>query len=402
MAGATLTTLSNILKDFYLPPVVEQLNNRVLLLQRLESRDQELFGNQAVVPLHTSRSSGVGARGEGGTLPTAGNQTYAKAVYDLKYLYGTLQVTGPSMAKTASEAGAFLQALKSEIDGLQNDLKKDVARQTWGTGDSIIATCGTTTASTTVTLASDEQLRKGQLYINMLVDIGTLAAPTTVVAGAKITDFSIANKTITIDSSVTTSSSHFVFRAGAAAASSVSYEIAGVQKIIPTSAANSFGGIDATAAGNGYWDSNRLASGGSLSIANMQQAWNTVQFKGGNVSAMYTTYGIQRQYYQLLQSQVRYTEPTTIKGGFSTLDFMGQPLIADLDAVFGNLYFCDEQHIKVFSNRDWHFLDEDGHMLKWVVGQDAWQAALARYLNLGADRRNTQLVMTGITDTTGV
>jgi hypothetical protein len=36
--GATLVTLSNILKEYYMGPVVEQLNKEVLLLSRLESR----------------------------------------------------------------------------------------------------------------------------------------------------------------------------------------------------------------------------------------------------------------------------------------------------------------------------------------------------------------------------
>src|SRR5690242_20102006 len=144
MAGATLTTLSNILKDFYLPPVVEQLNNEVLMLQRLEARDQELFGNRAYMPLHKTRSGGIGAAPENGALPAAGNQGFDKAVYDLKYLYGRIRVTGPAMAKTASEAGAFLKALQSELDGIRNDLKKDLARQVYADGTGEIAQCGTT------------------------------------------------------------------------------------------------------------------------------------------------------------------------------------------------------------------------------------------------------------------
>ena len=84
MAGANLTTLENVLKDMYLPPVVEQLNNEVLIIQILEARSQELFGRQAIVPLHYGRSGGVGARAENGALPSPGNQAYNKAVYDLK------------------------------------------------------------------------------------------------------------------------------------------------------------------------------------------------------------------------------------------------------------------------------------------------------------------------------
>jgi hypothetical protein len=85
MAGANLTTLSDILKEYYLGPVAEQLNNEVLLLSRLESKSEDLVGKRAYVPLHVSRSGGIGARAEDAALPSAGNQDYDKAVYDLKY-----------------------------------------------------------------------------------------------------------------------------------------------------------------------------------------------------------------------------------------------------------------------------------------------------------------------------
>src|SRR4051812_39657722 len=104
--GASIaSTLGAILKDLYLPPVVEQLNNEILLVQRLEKSSDEIFGNQAIVPLHVNRSGGIGSRAENAALPTAGSQGYAKAVYDLKYHYGRVRVTGVAMAKTASSAG---------------------------------------------------------------------------------------------------------------------------------------------------------------------------------------------------------------------------------------------------------------------------------------------------------
>ena len=139
MAGANLTTLSNILKEYYQGPVVEQLNKEVLLLGRLESKSEDLVGKRAYVPLSATRTGGIGARAENATLPAAGNLSYDKAVYDLKYLYGKVSVTGPSMAKTKSEAGAFLQVLKSELDGLRMDLRKDLARQVYGDGTGVIA-----------------------------------------------------------------------------------------------------------------------------------------------------------------------------------------------------------------------------------------------------------------------
>ncbi len=80
---ADLASIDKILKEYYLGPVQEQLNNEVLLLSRLEARSEDLVGKAAFVPLHAGRSSGIGAVAESGTLPTAGSQTYARAEYDL-------------------------------------------------------------------------------------------------------------------------------------------------------------------------------------------------------------------------------------------------------------------------------------------------------------------------------
>lgn len=402
--GASIaSTLGAILKDLYLPPVVEQLNNEILLVQRLEKSSDEIFGNQAIVPLHVNRSGGIGSRAENAALPAAGSQGYAKAVYDLKYHYGRVRVTGVAMAKTASSAGAFLKALEGELDGVRNDLKMDIARQVYADGSGKIVTCGTTTASTTVVIASAEPILKGELYIGMVIDIGTAAAPTTIASAVNITDVNTATPSITISgSAVTTSNSHFVFRSGNAVDATHVNELTGLQALVATSA-NTVGGIDSSAAGNSYWQNQSANAAGALSLDIMTKAFNTVTVQGGQVSLMIGSPGMQRALFNLLQAQVRYVDPLTIKGGFKALEYMGQPFVADRQAPFGKVFFLDERFIKVFSNNDWHFLDEDGNTLKWVVGFDAWEAVLARYMNLGISRRNVQFVEYGLNnDPTGI
>lgn len=403
VGASVASTLGAILKDLYLPPVVEQLNNEILLVQRLEKSSDEIFGNQAIVPLHVNRSGGIGSRAENAALPTAGSQGYAKAVYDLKYHYGRVRVTGVAMAKTASSAGAFLKALEGELDGVRNDLKMDIARQVYGDGSAKIVTCGTTTASTTVVIASAEPILKGELYIGMVIDIGTAAAPTTIASAVSITDVNTATPSITISgSAVTTSSSHFVFRSGNAVDATNINELTGLQALVSTTA-NTVGGINSASAGNSYWQNQSANAAGALSLDIMTKAFNTVTVQGGQVSLMIGSPGMQRALFNLLQSQVRYVDPLDIKGGFKALEYMGQPFVADRQAPFGKIFFLDERFIKVFSNNDWHFLDEDGNTLKWVVGFDAWEAVLARYMNLGISRRNVQFVEYGLTnDPTGI
>jgi hypothetical protein len=93
-----------------------------------------------------------------------------------------------------------------------------------------------------------------------------------------------------------------------------------------------------------------------------------------------------------------YVNPESLNyaSGFKTLSYNGLPMIADIDAPYGKMYIMDESTIKVFSDQDWHFLDADGQTLRQVTGYDKFEAIMARYMNLGATRRNNQVVITGI------
>lgn len=445
MAGGTLTTVNNILKEYYLGPVQEQLNNEVLLVQRLEARSEDLVGRVAVVPLHTGRSGGIGAVSESAILPNPGNQVYEKAQYDLKYLYGRIQVTGPSMAKTKSDAGSFLQILKSELDGIRADLGKDLARQTYGNGDAIIAVGNGTALTGTgaeatpyvIVLTDWEALKKGQIYAGSVLDGVTYSSGTPTIAA---TGWTVKSINITASSTTSTMS---IYNAGSAtgtpainqswtrtgattasfnknALASRSNEVDGLQRIITTSAPSS-----STVGNSGYqtlgqidsydkqfWDNQRTSVGGALTLQFMQTMANTVRTKGGRTSMIVTTLGVMREFYRLLTfvtAGTTSTNPGTVptfnvnegtmdfKAGFNSVSYNGIPVVGDIDAPFGNMYFIDESTLKVFSDQDWHFLDADGQTLRQVSNYDAFEAIMTRYMNLGATNRTKNGVLSGIT-----
>ena len=416
MAGATLTTLNSLLKEYYLPPVQEQLNNDIMLMNLLPLDTENLEGLKAVVPLHTSRSGGLGARPELGTLPGAGAQAYARATYDLKFLYAAIQVSGPSIAKTKSDAGAFLQSMKSELDAIKNDVKLDFARQVYGAGDGIIETCGVTSASTTVVLNSDEALLKGHLYVGKVIDIGTAASADSV-SGAgtprTITDTDIVNKTITISgAAVTTSTSNFIRVAGNVISGGATvYELdTAVQSLISANGLGVVGTIDSSAAGNKYWQSAVDSTGGVISLSQLMQNWNRVNNAGGISNdglLVVTTPGLVRRLFETadFKSNVRFVNSEAFGGGFENVTFSaggGQvKMYSDRLAPRGKVFFIPKGNFRFFSPADWDFLARDGQPVKWVQNVDAFQSILFRYVNMGTNRRNNSLVMTGLTDTTG-
>jgi hypothetical protein len=314
MAGGTLTTVDSILKEYYLGPVQEQLNNEVLLLSRLEARSEDLVGKAAFVPLHTNRSAGIGAVAESATLPTAGNQSYARAEYDLKYLYGRIQVTGPSMAKTKSDAGSFLQILKGELDGVRADLTKDLARQAYGTGDGVIGVGTLSGTGTLVTLADWEPLKKGQFYVGQVLS-GAVASTGVQAAGTlTVTAVSIlakATSTLTVTKTGTIADATYALsRSGSVTAAQAlnrfnntprSNEVDGLTRVVnpfsitaaseasgtfgTTAKSGSLGKIDSYA--DNYWDNQKTfgATPGTpeaLTIMRIQEAINLGRQQGAS------------------------------------------------------------------------------------------------------------------------
>jgi hypothetical protein len=87
---ATLATFASILKEFYIGPILDQLNNEVLALELMEKATIDWNGRVAIMPIHVSRNTGVAFRGETGVgvagpqLIVAGAMTQV-AAQDFQY-----------------------------------------------------------------------------------------------------------------------------------------------------------------------------------------------------------------------------------------------------------------------------------------------------------------------------
>ena len=59
--GATLssTSISAILKEFYLGPIVSQLNNEILAIEVFQKGSIDWQGKKAIIPVKVGRNTGV-------------------------------------------------------------------------------------------------------------------------------------------------------------------------------------------------------------------------------------------------------------------------------------------------------------------------------------------------------
>ena len=417
---ATLSTVDAILKDDY-KEYLDNLNEANFILSQVETRKDTVQGRIARHAVHLGRSSGVGARAEGSTLPTAANQSYATVPVPVRYVYGRIQLSGPTIKQAVTDRGAFIDALDAEMEGIKKDAMKDVNRQLWGTSNGVIAQCGTTSAATTVVLASttgSTALR--QLFFDggMVVDIGTVAAPTTVASARTITSVDETNKTIAISgAAVTTSSSHFVFRSGAGGASSNTgqpgdgqVELTGLQTIVDDTAVLHTIDPSSQPKWKSYVNSN---SGTNRSITETLitgSIMKTLTNSGKKPSLLVSAEGVNLAISNLLLSLKRNMEQTNLKGGYAGIQFYSPSvsgkgdeaptaLYADFDCPNNRLYGINPDVLVYHQVGDgFQFMDLDGAVMNRKPDVDAYEATLYAYGELACKQRNAHFVIKDITE----
>ena len=417
---ATLSTVDAILKDDY-KEYLDNLNEANFILSQVETRKDTVQGRIARHAVHLGRSSGVGERAEGGTLPTAANQSYATVPVPVRYVYGRIQLSGPTIKQAVTDRGAFIDALDAEMEGIKKDAMKDVNRQLWGTSNGVIAQCGTTSSATTVVLASttgSTALR--QLFFDggMVVDIGTVASPSTVASARTITSVDETNKTIDISgAAVTTSSSHFVFRSGAGGASSNTgqpgdgqVELTGLQTIVDDTAVLHTIDPSSQPKWKSYVNSN---SGTNRSITETLitgSIMKTLTNSGKKPSLLVSAEGVNLAISNLLLSLKRNMEQTNLKGGYAGIQFYSPSvsgkgdeaptaLYADFDCPNNRLYGINPDVLVYHQVGDgFQFMDLDGAVMNRKPDVDAYEATLYAYGELACKQRNAHFVIKDITE----
>ena len=390
--ATTLTTFDAILKNQYLGPIREQLNSSNVLYGRLEKNTDSVVGKNFTIPLHYGRNEGIGARGEGAALPGAGNQAYKDCIVPMRYQYGRIQLTGPTIKAARSNEGAFIRAVDSEMRGLERDMKSSMNRQVFGDGTGLLATVAASGSGTsTVVVDSTAKLRVG-MPIDIIVK--TTGAATAGVAGTSVASITDATTfTITDTLAGSPAATYGVYIAG-----SRNNEMMGLSGIV--SATSTLQGLDV--ATYPWWKAKVLANSGSnraISDTILQTALDTLEANSsGKSTALYTSYGVRRAYQALLTATKQLVNTQELKGGYKALTYNDLPIIADKDAPANKIFVVDEDELQIFRLGDLDWMQDDGAILSRVSGYDAYEAVLYVYQELGCMMRNAHVLIGDITE----
>lgn len=426
MATPTFASVTDALKEDY-KDEVEQLPDSTMMLAQLEKNSDSVVGRRARHVIHTNRTSGVGARSIAGgdVLPDAGRQGWKAVNIPVRANYVRVQFPRSLIKAMASDRGAFVRGISTEMDLGLKDSRKDLNRQVWGTSDGVLATCGTTTGANIVVLAAattPTQVRQIYFEGGGKVDIGTVGSPTSIATQRNVTDYddTASPPTITIDGAVvTTSASHRVYHAGSGGATTNTgdvgdgqVELTGLQTIVGTGQVHT---VDP--ATYKVFKSKVYSNSGTLrpySEQLLNRAIHRAQSDSDElVNLLVSNFYVHEAIAADMRAQRRNVDTVALKGGYSgirwnTAGMMGTnggqgqsvetALVWENDCPQNKIYGISTKSITLYQMGDAEWADDDGSTMNRVPNQDEYEAYLAWYAELGVKRRNSMFVISDVTE----
>jgi len=429
-------TLDAILKNYYIGPLQEQLNNEVMVLGMFEKAKITWAGRQGVVPVHVGRNAGVGFRAESGTLPAAVNQVTERMTFTAAYLYGRFQVTGPAIASAAKGGTAsFIGALELEMDKLKDDIRNQADRTAISGGRVV----GFLSQYNTVPGAAADWAFRGDLakIVQAQADVTAASAgqllQLTIVNGSnsELTQSATAYDDIaTVDfnglgtaagtinlSTLTTATVVDGFgaavviapaQADAASTTALAYLDNEPTGIYGNLGSGAHFGIDRSAAAAEPLQSIIMSAdtalapadtGVDLTLERMQQMFDSINVTSGmDVDVILMNPIMRARYTGLITNNIfkPVEKATTGDGGFLGLSYGGVPIKSGRHIDNGLMLFLNTKCWKLAVLEEGKFADLDGSVLSRVPGNDSWEGFYKWYYNHYCYRPNANGVLTGI------
>lgn len=385
----TMTSADSALKEFYLGAVSEQLNTAVNpLLARIRQSTADVWGKEVRRLAQYGVNGGIGAGTEEGDLPSSAGNNYEQFVTTLKNLYGTLEISDKAVRASENSAGAFVNLLNAEMEGLVRASAFNFGRMLFGDGSGVL--CKVTAVSgNTVTVDSVQNLIEG-----MTVDI--LAADGTANSGAaarRIATLDRNNKQIVLSGATITGvkATDLVCVQG-----SYNLELTGLGAIFKDT--GTLYGLDR--ATHKWLIPYMEEEVGTITEAKLQTALDKLEETAGSrADFIVCSWGVKRALQEALSSSRIPIDTEVLAGGYKAITYNGIPVVADRFCPAGTMYLLNTEDFCLHQLSDWKWLEgDDGRVLRQVPGKPLYTATLVKYADLVCARPCGQAMLSGITE----
>ncbi|MBR1955086.1 MAG: phage major capsid protein [Clostridia bacterium] len=384
----TLTSAENALKTLYLGVVADQLNTAVNpLLARFEKTSSNVWGKEIRKLAPFGINGGIGAGDEDGDLPNSASNSYEQFVLTLKNLYGTIEISDKAIRASENNAGAFVNLLEAEMEGLVKASKFNFGRMLFGDGSGILSKI-VSQSGNVITVESVRNMMEG-----MVVDLYHPASGISI-KGRRIIDVDRENKTIKV-SGVTIGTNTLTAGDYVTVQGSLNKELTGLGAIFGDS--ETLYGLKRA---DHKWLKPHKFEAEYISDTVIQKAIDAMEeVAGSTADFIVCSAGVKRAYQTYLSSNKFITDVMDLEGGYKAISYNGIPIVSDRFCPEGTMYILNTKDFHLHQLCDWRWLEgDDGKVLKQVNGKPVYSATLVKYVDLICDRPIGQAVITGITE----
>lgn len=364
----TIANADAALKDYYLDAVNAQLNGEVSpFFNAIAKTSENVFGKDVKLAVAKGGMAGVVAGAEDDNLPSPRSNRYYGITLPLKNIYGTIEISDKALRASENSAGAFVNLLNAEMEGLVAGAKANFARMLYGDGNGLLCTVTSKKSDGVLVVNSAKSYFKG-----LKVTVGT-ASP----VNAEITDVDTEAKEITLSASLT------------------GVTFTGGEKIcLQNAAGNELTGLSAIFDGSslyGYDKSVESFFRPRIITRQTDVTENDVidmidslaEVSDGKVNMILCSYRMRRQIASLMSNSRRIVNTADINAGYSSVIVNDVPVYADKFCPEDRIYFVNTDDFALNQLCDWSWLeDEGGRVLKQVAGKAAYSATLVKYAEL--------------------
>lgn len=388
----TLSTADNALKEVYLGVVSNQLNTATNpLLAKINQTTSDVWGKEIRKIAPYGINGGIGAGTEDGDLPISAGNNYAQFILTLKNLYGRLEISDKAVRASETSAGAFVNLLNAEMEGLIKASSFNLGRMLYGDGTGFLATISSNTTEL-ITVDSVTNLMEG-----MVVDIVSSNGDVDK-SGLRIKSIDRSAKTVTFTVTPTMTAnglaSHKLCVQG-----SYNNEITGLGAIFKST--GSLYGLQRSAYS---WmtpymkDISASSTKTNISETTMQSAIDELEeVYDSKVDFIVCSSGVKRNYQEYLSSYRSNIDILNLEGGFKAISYNGIPVVSDRFVPANTMYLLNTSEFNLHQLCDWQWLEnENGKIIKQTPGKATYQATLVKYADIICNKPSGQAKITGI------
>lgn len=384
----TLTNADKALKTFYLGVLADQLNVGVNpLFAKIGQTSADVWGKEVKKLAPYGINGGIGSGEETDSLPQSGSNNYAQFTLTLKNLFGKIELSDKAIRASQNSAGAFVNLLNAEMDGLLKASKFNFGRMLYGDGSGLLATtlANLSSKKNALTVSTVKPLMEG-----MTVDVYSPSGTKDLsLSGARITAIDRGTNTVYLS------------------AEAPSVYGAGYKLYVQGSKDNEITGLEAIFGDTEYIYGLKRSDysflkpykktlEGCANITDMQDAIDAVEeTSGGSIDFIVASYNVRKQYVEHLAKTRTNIDYLTLDGGYKALSYSGIPFIADRFVADGDMYMLNSSDFKLHQLCDWRWLEgESGSVLHQVAGKACYSATLVKYADLLCERPMGQAKLT--------